>query len=60
MGAWNPEKALADFYRLKRINPSMTAILEKEIEIIHQLKKDKSEQDKDVLKNLFQQEKYTQ
>ncbi|XP_072949425.1 AH receptor-interacting protein [Epargyreus clarus] len=60
MGAWNPEKALADFYRLKRINPSMKAAVDKEIEIIHQLKKDKSEQDKDVLKNLFQQEKSAQ
>lgn len=53
IGAWNPDKAQEDFIRLKSINPSMTNIVDKELEIIKKLRKEKENKDKDALKNMF-------
>ncbi|CAG5045184.1 unnamed protein product [Parnassius apollo] len=53
VGAWNPDQAEEDFKRLKALNPSLVATVDKELQIIKKLCKDKAEQDKGALKNLF-------
>ncbi|KAH9627913.1 hypothetical protein HF086_015357 [Spodoptera exigua] len=53
VGAWNPDEAEEDFKRLKSLNPSMSATVDKELEHIKKLRKQKEEQDKDALKNMF-------
>ncbi|KAF9423898.1 hypothetical protein HW555_000956 [Spodoptera exigua] len=53
IGAWNPDEAEEDFKRLKSLNPSMSATVDKELEHIKKLRKQKEEQDKDALKNMF-------
>ncbi|XP_032517580.2 AH receptor-interacting protein [Danaus plexippus] len=52
-GAWNPDAAEEDFRRLKKLNPAMTAICDKELEYLKKLRHEKTEQDRDALKNLF-------
>ncbi|KOB76056.1 Peptidylprolyl isomerase, partial [Operophtera brumata] len=53
IGAWNPVQAEEDFNKLKSLNPSLTATVEKELEYIYKLRKTKEVQDKDALKKLF-------
>ncbi|CAH2096009.1 unnamed protein product [Euphydryas editha] len=53
VGAWNPDAAEKDFKRLKTLNPDLTPTIDKELENIKQLRKEKSEKDKDALKKLF-------
>lgn len=56
MGAWNPDAAEEDFKTLKSLDPTMASIIDKELENIKQLRKEKTEQDKNNLKNLFSPE----
>ncbi|XP_014367254.2 AH receptor-interacting protein [Papilio machaon] len=56
VGAWNPDQAEEDFKRLKAVNPTVGTIVDKELEAIKKLRKEKAEQDKDALKNLFLKE----
>lgn len=56
VGAWNPDAAEKDFKRLKTVNPSLSAIVDKELENIRNLRKEKEEQDKNALKNMFDKE----
>ncbi|XP_059051997.1 AH receptor-interacting protein [Achroia grisella] len=56
VGAWNPELAIEDFKKLKILNPSVSATVDKELENIKKLCKQKEEQDKDALKNMFSNE----
>lgn len=53
VGAWNPDKAEEDFILLKTIDPSMTAVADKELANIKQMRKTKENEDKDALKKLF-------
>lgn len=53
MGAWNPDAAEEDFKRLKNLDPTMETIIDKELENIKQLRKQRTEQDKQNLKKLF-------
>ncbi|CAB3227157.1 unnamed protein product [Arctia plantaginis] len=53
IGAWNPDMAQEDFIRLKSINPSMGKIVDKELDNIKKLRKDKENNDKNALKNMF-------
>ncbi|XP_046966339.1 aryl-hydrocarbon-interacting protein-like 1 [Vanessa cardui] len=53
VGAWNPEAAEKDFKRLKTLNPELIPTIDKELENLKQLRKQKSENDKDALKKLF-------
>ncbi|CAH0585568.1 unnamed protein product [Chrysodeixis includens] len=53
VGAWNPDLAEDDFKKLKSLNPSMAATVDKELEQIKKLRKAKEDQDKDKLKNMF-------
>ncbi|XP_034831777.1 AH receptor-interacting protein isoform X1 [Maniola hyperantus] len=59
IGAWNPDAAEHDFRRLKTINPTLSAIVDKELENIRHLRKQKEEQDKTALKKLFDKENET-
>ncbi|XP_049873181.1 AH receptor-interacting protein isoform X2 [Pectinophora gossypiella] len=54
VGAWNPDLAEEDFKRLKSINPSTANMVEKELENIKLLRKQKEAKDKNALKNLFE------
>ncbi|KPJ08591.1 AH receptor-interacting protein [Papilio machaon] len=56
VGAWNPDQAEEDFKRLKAVNPTVGTIVDKELEAIKKLRKEKAQQDKDALKNLFLKE----
>ncbi|XP_013164511.1 PREDICTED: AH receptor-interacting protein [Papilio xuthus] len=56
VGAWNPDKAEEDFKHLKAVNPNVATIVDTELEVIKKLRKEKAEQDKDALKNLFLKE----
>ncbi|CAH2048727.1 unnamed protein product, partial [Iphiclides podalirius] len=56
VGAWNPDQAEEDFKHLKAINPSFATAVDKELENIKKMRKQKSHQDKDALKNLFPKE----
>ncbi|XP_026761768.1 aryl-hydrocarbon-interacting protein-like 1 [Galleria mellonella] len=56
VGAWNPELAVEDFKKLKSLNPSLNATVDKELENIKKLYKEKEEQDKDALKKMFTKE----
>ncbi|XP_068633299.1 aryl-hydrocarbon-interacting protein-like 1 [Battus philenor] len=56
IGAWNPDQAEEDLKSLKTINPSMGTIVDKELESLKKLRKEKLEQDKDALKKLFPKE----
>ncbi|XP_013145080.1 PREDICTED: AH receptor-interacting protein isoform X2 [Papilio polytes] len=56
VGAWNPNLAEEDFKRLKAINPTIGTIVDKELEFVKKLRKEKAELDKDALKNLFLKE----
>ncbi|KAJ0176491.1 hypothetical protein K1T71_007670 [Dendrolimus kikuchii] len=53
VGAWNPDLAEVDFKRLKCLNPAMTAIVDRELENIKRLHKEKEECDRKALKKLF-------
>lgn len=52
-GAWNPDLAEEDFRTLKSLNPAMAITVDKELEYIKKMRKEKDEQDKDGLKRLF-------
>ncbi|XP_063825728.1 AH receptor-interacting protein [Ostrinia nubilalis] len=52
-GAWNPDQAEEDYRKLKTLNPSMAATIDKELERIKTMRRQKTEQDKNALKNLF-------
>lgn len=56
VGAWNPDLAEEDFKHLKAINPTIGTIVDKELEFVKKLRKEKAELDKDALKNLFLKE----
>lgn len=53
VGAWNPDLAEEDFKRLKQLNPSMASTVDKEMENIKKMRRQKEEQDKDALKKMF-------
>ncbi|XP_075978222.1 AH receptor-interacting protein-like [Anticarsia gemmatalis] len=53
IGAWNPGLAEEDFKKLKSLNPSMSTTIDKELENIKKLLKDKEDKDKNALKNMF-------
>ncbi|KAL4716688.1 hypothetical protein ACJJTC_004807 [Scirpophaga incertulas] len=53
VGAWNPDEAEKDFRLLKEIQPSLAATIEKELDNIKKLRREKKEQDKGALKNMF-------
>ncbi|KAG6444527.1 AH receptor-interacting protein [Manduca sexta] len=52
-GAWNPDRAEEDLKRLKSLNPSLARIVDKELDDIKRLKKEKEDKDKDALKKMF-------
>lgn len=53
VGAWNPDAAEEDFKRLVSLDPTMEIIIDKELENIKKLRRQKTEQDKQNLKKLF-------
>lgn len=53
VGAWNPNEAEEDFLKLKSLDPSLTAIIDKELDNINKMRKEKELQDKDAMKKLF-------
>ncbi|KAL0882974.1 hypothetical protein ABMA27_016465 [Loxostege sticticalis] len=53
VGAWNPDLAEEDFKRLKQLNLSMASTVDKEMENIKKMRRQKEEQDKDALKKMF-------
>ncbi|XP_023941417.2 AH receptor-interacting protein [Bicyclus anynana] len=57
IGAWNPSAAEEDFQRLKAINPSLSAVADKELENLKLLVKQKEEQERNALRKLFDNSK---
>lgn len=53
IGAWNPDLAENDFMRLKALNPAMAATVHRELDNIKRLRKEKEENDRNAMKNLF-------
>lgn len=53
VGAWNPDQAEDDFKRLRSLNPIMSTIIDKELQNIKKLQKEKENEDKNVMKKLF-------
>lgn len=53
VGAWNPDQAKDDFKQLKSLNPSMATLIDKELQNIKKLRKEKEHEDKNVMKKLF-------
>lgn len=53
IGAWNPDRAEEDLRRLKALNQSMSTTIDKELENIKKMRKEKENQDKDALKSMF-------
>lgn len=53
VGAWNPSQAEDDFKYLKSIEPSMSAMVDKELANIKKLRKEKTDVDKGAMQKLF-------
>lgn len=56
IGAWNPELAEKDFNKLKALNPSMAAVVDRELNNMKKSNKKKVQTDKETLKNIFDKE----
>lgn len=56
VGAWNPNLAEEDFNKLKLLNPTITTTIDKEIENLNKMRRQKEEADKESLKKLFTKE----
>ncbi|CAH4028348.1 AH receptor-interacting protein [Pieris brassicae] len=57
VGAWNPEEAEKDFLRVKELCPTLAAGINKELDNIRSLKKEKAEKDRDALRKIFDRER---
>ncbi|XP_047504017.1 AH receptor-interacting protein [Pieris napi] len=57
VGAWNPEEAERDFLRVKELCPTLAAGINKELDNIRSLKKEKAEKDRDALRKIFDKER---
>ncbi|XP_045498476.1 AH receptor-interacting protein [Colias croceus] len=56
VGAWNPDEAEDDFKHLKALNPSLAVAIDKELDNIRWLRKEKAEQEKTAMRKLFNQQ----
>ncbi|KAK7791858.1 hypothetical protein R5R35_000906 [Gryllus longicercus] len=50
VGAWNPQEAQDDFDEALKLNPSLNAVIKKEMKALEELRKQKNEEDKAKLK----------
>lgn len=53
LGAWNPEEAKEDFRKVLTLDPSLTNVVQKELQKLEECIKQRNEQDKAKLQKLF-------
>lgn len=54
VGAWSPVEAQKDFNRVMELDPSLTSAVKKELKQLDVLIQQRTTEEKDKLKNLFQ------
>lgn len=53
LGAWNPEEAKEDFRKVLALDPSLTNVVQKELQQLEECLKQRNDQDKVKLQKLF-------